>query len=180
MWNRKFEAQSPVALGLYLGSTFAAFRVPRASCLILHSCHGSGVRPFHQNYTRVARIHFGKLSVYQTASPVCRLSVRPSVGLSVCLSVVDCARFIFTQNGDALQKQTNTCTHTHTGIEACINISLACSPSETPKFCNIYKVAKNVAPQNQSQHMNAKTNPTALKPQLDPEPEPESTERPND
>lgn len=80
-----------------------------------------------QNYTRVARIHFGKLSVYQAASHLpaflllCSLSqsILNSVPLPLPLplyrlSAVDCDRFIFTQNGDALQEHTHTSTHTVT------------------------------------------------------------------
>lgn len=102
----------------------------RASCAAVpHATHthtqtdgGSGVP---QNYTRVARIHFGKLSVYQAASHLpaflllCSLSqsILNSVPLPLPLplyrlSAVDCGRFIFTQNGNALQK------HTHSHIQA--------------------------------------------------------------
>lgn len=45
------------------------------------------------------------------------------------------------------QRQRQRHSHTEPGYSArrvcmCINISLPYSPSETPKFCNIYKVAK--------------------------------------
>lgn len=100
-----------------------------------------------QNYTRHARIHFGKLSVYQTTG-------RPSQSvlaspLKACPPPFDCGRFIFAQNGRRSCKNKHKQRHSHTDTPhrcvcmcVSINISLAHSPSETPKFCNIYKVAK--------------------------------------
>jgi len=53
--------------------------------------------------------------------------------------------YICTKRATLVQKQTQTETLAHRYVASVcvsINISLAHSPSETPKFCNIYKVAK--------------------------------------